>query len=1061
MFKKLLEHNITSCDEQFFCHLCMSEQSNLEDALHHINEEKHQLLWLDQTVNILKDCEEQTYQILRDNKIAIIALSSFNCTSCCHSFQDLISTLQHVQNKCHIDQLKNKHVLNCDKDNSKICIVSVKSKLSKVRKKKLDSSDKSMLLKDTFIYKDTKYDSYVFQGHSKYVPFEFFRIVYNYSNEDCQTLVNNRILKFEYYQLMCQYCYRCCLTPSDILQHIMAAKHTETDTTLNERESKEIQHIPVNPEIIKNVIKSNLHEVKQNYESKIVNLLQYISVRTQQEQNINKNENLSFNDIICELCKCHLPSPDHILPHMKGRQHVSLLAKVNQLPQSMEENDNNNTKLDLIENKYTSQITAINIPSKKSKTKDHQSNLKFNIDCKICTAACTKNCLKKYDEIFLSNNITIEGSKFICKLCDRICNSLYDALQHINGKIHTNKLKHQNQISNKNSDNDGSANQKPTINFTKNKMNVSVNEKWSLNDTPKQEHLINIEEKDRTNEIQDNSNNTNAFNKSLYFCELCSIQIDITNLHEHINTVIHKCNIPTMSIADDIFLFKCFCCKSIIQGTISLITHLNATKHLNNLKNILIHIKTNNTKIFPQSPDDTQSILKATKSVLCSVLFPKMGNEPIYLSEKCLISFDTSNIVVCDDIKNKIMYSCLICRVTLNTAHNLIEHCRARMHLWRIKQFSRETLNYSSNTLNCPSNKMGEEQINTTTDNCFDITSDICAQITDLLHVSPFKPKLKTKYDYKGQKIIKRLNKIYCEEYLEIEEKMYTLNKKKLNDVELNFKLFMPYNRKNFYCLACDNTVSKELDLLYEHACLDTHKIKLNTIKKDADSEKLIKQYMQKNSEDSIKCHICRSCFKNDTNSIDAHINDKMHKKRLETFSAVIDNAFNSITQNLTNLWYSIQKFSCVPCTKSFNYKMEFIEHIATHTIHSTKEIFDFCIPCATLWLDTKDCYTSHCNDVVHKYLIKSKDFMVEDLPECIKKLLEQVDKISDVLFEQTQILMNDTIQKEVTQSLESILKSFYPSIKAFLFGSRITGLGTVNSDIDIYLDCGMYICIL
>nr|XP_034183525.1 uncharacterized protein LOC117605860 isoform X1 [Osmia lignaria] len=425
----------------------------------------------------------------------------------------------------------------------------------------------------------------------------------------------------------------------------------------------------------------------------------------------------------------------------------------------------------------------------------------------------------------------------------------------------------------------------------------------------------------------------------------------------------------------------------------------------------------------------------------------------MYLSEKCLISFDTSNIVVCDDIKNKIIYSCLICRVTLNTCRNLREHCQARMHLWRIKRISTETLNDSSKTLNCLSNKMGKEQ--TTTDNCFDITSDINEQITKLLQVSPFKSNSSEKHGHKGQRLVKRLNKVYCEEFLEIEEKMYTLDKKKLNNMELNFKPFMPYSSKNFYCLACNNTVSKELDLLYEHACLDAHKFKLNTIKEDKDSEKLIKQYMQKISEDSIKCHICKSCIKNDTDNIDAHINDKMHKKKCETFCAVIDNAFNSITQNLTNLWYSIQKFSCVPCQKSFNYKLEFIEHIATHTKDSTKEIFDFCIPCATLWLDTKNCYTEHCNDPVHKYLIKSKDFMVEDLPECIKKLLDQVDEISDVLFEQTQILMNDTIQKEVTQSLENTLKSFYPSIKAFLFGSRITGLGSVNSDIDIYLDCG------
>nr|XP_003699178.2 PREDICTED: uncharacterized protein LOC100875098 isoform X1 [Megachile rotundata]XP_012151145.1 PREDICTED: uncharacterized protein LOC100875098 isoform X1 [Megachile rotundata]XP_012151816.1 PREDICTED: uncharacterized protein LOC100875098 isoform X1 [Megachile rotundata]XP_012152416.1 PREDICTED: uncharacterized protein LOC100875098 isoform X1 [Megachile rotundata] len=364
--------------------------------------------------------------------------------------------------------------------------------------------------------------------------------------------------------------------------------------------------------------------------------------------------------------------------------------------------------------------------------------------------------------------------------------------------------------------------------------------------------------------------------------------------------------------------------------------------------------------------------------------------------------------------------------------------------------------NYNRTTLDTTHNlSSSRKSFPTITDNYSIISNDINTEMMKLICNSPFKANRMLKHMCKEEKPKKYLNK-YPERYLEIEEIIYTVDKRKLDNIKLNFEPFMPYNAEQFYCLACNTNILKDLDLLYEHACLQSHKINVNKIKNDKNSDELLKQYMQKISNEFIKCHICRSRIKNDADSIDAHINDNMHKTKYTNSHEVINNTFNSIKRIFGNLWYSIQKFSCVLCSINFTYKIEFIEHvIAMHNGPLLNQMFDFCIPCASLWLNRSDCYTEHCNDVMHKYLIKNKNFMIEDLPECIKKLLRQVDKTSDILSEETQILVNDNTHKEIIQSLKNTLHSSFPLIKMSIFGSRIIGLESTNSIIKIFLDCG------
>lgn len=680
--------------------------------------------------------------------------------------------------------------------------------------------------------------------------------------------------------------------------------------------------------------------------------------------------------------------------------------------------DSGKEALDLVKKQDKYQITTATLPKKTEIKKRNKKD-------------------KATDQMLLINGI-VSGvgitTVFSCIGCKRNMPSLHDTLSHIKGKSHTNVIKRQkgNLIDN----------------------SITNDRNLLTKNTKKGKYLIidNISE--------DKNNNARDKNKIMvqdcsYCCELCDSEIDINYVLDHISTITHKFKITSKKIRDDTILYKCLCCKSIMPGTTLFVNHLRLEKHLNNLTSALRDIKTSG---------GTQSI-RSKNFELCNVLISKVDNEDACLKEKGLIFFDASLVDLSNSIKNHIDYRCSFCSVKLNTDHNLTEHCKSSAHMKFLTQLSLGGPDSSVSSVTSVTMSIldrfkeisitdAKPCIVKTVDTTLDIPKDVQREIKHYLGESPFFVSPSECARPKKPPLRECLNKVYDKRYLRIEEEMYTLSKQKLDAVKSNIELLIPHSNTKLYCMVCNTTVSRDLYLLYEHICIAPHRANVKEVK-EAD-KKLFKQYMRKISEDSIKCYPCGVSFHNHPAMIDTHINTPMHKKKYKKFYKVIDSKCNCVLEELNRLWYSIQRYSCTICKTGYAYKLEFIEHIVTkHSPREKDHIFDFCIPCATLWLGQINCYTQHCYDIMHKYLLESKDFMVEDLPECIKELLTQVDETADILIQQTQVLSNDNIQEEVIRSLENSIKPYFPSVKAFLFGSRVTGLGFTNSDIDIYLDCG------
>ncbi|XP_003489038.1 uncharacterized protein LOC100745734 isoform X1 [Bombus impatiens] len=459
----------------------------------------------------------------------------------------------------------------------------------------------------------------------------------------------------------------------------------------------------------------------------------------------------------------------------------------------------------------------------------------------------------------------------------------------------------------------------------------------------------------------------------------------------------------------------------------------------------MIKIIQDTTKLKKEQPNLKTRNCKICTSISCNKNCLKMVQQELLNKRVMILESDS--------------YICIICNRKIRSIHNIVSHVKGMTHKNKLKSQNVDQSSASNVVaLTTKMTKLSISNSNHSKLNSFDndsiITDRVRAQITDFLCKSPFDKQTPKECKSKKKSLRECLNQIYIKRYLEIEEEMYNVQQK-LESIKINLELIMPYDRTYLYCLACNEKVSKELYLVYEHICLQRHRTQVNQVKKDINFYELSRQYIKKLSNSSLKCYACENPISNNRASINLHIQSSIHKKKYKKSAKVIDAIFDSISQDIKNLWYNIQRFCCVLCEENFEFKLEFITHINTkHSKILSDQIFDFCIPCTTLWLSQRDSYTKHCDDILHKYLLKSQDFMIGDFPDDMKQMLTQIDEISDILFQQTQVLLNDNISQEVKQSLENSVRLYFPTVKGFIFGSRVTGLGFPNSDIDIYLDC-------
>ncbi|XP_035740601.1 terminal uridylyltransferase 4-like isoform X1 [Vespa mandarinia] len=311
----------------------------------------------------------------------------------------------------------------------------------------------------------------------------------------------------------------------------------------------------------------------------------------------------------------------------------------------------------------------------------------------------------------------------------------------------------------------------------------------------------------------------------------------------------------------------------------------------------------------------------------------------------------------------------------------------------------------------------------------------------------------------KKNNVINHFKTTYTIELLNIEKQIFTISKTAKIIIIKSFEFScICKDSQARYCFFCNQKVSDSLQMFYEHIHTFTH---IQNLKKMILHHKcfdIALKYMEE-TNNYWKCYKCEMLLLKYHENMKLHNRNKTDKKIFSDCCEQSKSQCNLLLKEFDNYWYNIHQYACIPCKKQFKIKLSFLYHIDNLHKHAKNIVYDFCLPCALLWISNgrEYCFSFsiHCRNEMHKFLINSLDFVIGELPSRAKELLEHVEETAENLFKLSETaLKSDLIEKNFLNPLKSLLNTEFPRLKMYPFGSRIAGLGFASSDVDIFIDC-------
>lgn len=562
-------------------------------------------------------------------------------------------------------------------------------------------------------------------------------------------------------------------------------------------------------------------------------------------------------------------------------------------------------------------------------------------------------------------------------------------------------------------------------------------------------------------------------------------------------------------------LFKCSFCNEIIHGIVSLQAHFSKCEHKENIKSLidikrqefdncknieiylepieflsLISFKNNGGTIqILEQPvmyikNNYQTLHKYPRKIqntftyicfdcnytaykindvinhLCEMLRHLKHFENILLTYMSIYSVSTSRELIVN--KNEREVKSPVSKEDVSIDNESLTECSIDKIQVNTGQYSNHNLIVEKNSSNTNSRMSQNEENNSG----FFISLDIFSEMNTLIKIDYELNWLST--NQLNKSALNRYNKIYLKDYLDMEEIMFACNERKLMKIKSNLQFFIPSpdTEDKILCLICESLQLFNIQAIYEHINSEGHIIKFNMLHENEEHLELLKELV-KIQPAYTKCFACKiHTFENRKINIDfkSHICTSLHKNNCNQLRDQVE----IILKEFQNLWYNIQYFACIDCNEKFRMKIRFMDHLN----HKHREImrkmtnsrFEFCLTCATLWYETNDTedihinYRKHCQLQMHQYLKKSNDFALTPLPQPLQELLRDVNEISANLFKSSKKVLNDPKVTQLMDALKHIFGTSQLPVEVLMFGSRVTGLASTNSDIDIYLDFGKYI---
>lgn len=307
---------------------------------------------------------------------------------------------------------------------------------------------------------------------------------------------------------------------------------------------------------------------------------------------------------------------------------------------------------------------------------------------------------------------------------------------------------------------------------------------------------------------------------------------------------------------------------------------------------------------------------------------------------------------------------------------------------------------------------------------------------------------------------------------------IYNIDNKQLENIKLGLILsFIPdKNHHTYYCMICRKSVKNSIENMYEHLSDIWHNnylkqmqqdhIRMKTFPNTVSDLKLAMEFMEEYSNVYIKCQACNRAIENDTGILQQHINDDSHRKNCVIPIKNSAEIFKSLKARMFRDWYNVQHYWCVVCGFQFADELAFAKHLLQkdhkkklqpYKMSNENLMFDFCTTCATLWFGFQCTFSYHSQCKMHGYHSQDKFYCVSELPKKVLELLSNPeDSCNELIMKIDCNLDNEKVKEEMLlNDLEKLAKEEFPRAKVYPFGSRISGLRSKNSDLDVFIDCG------
>ncbi|KAJ8686695.1 hypothetical protein QAD02_022489 [Eretmocerus hayati] len=306
------------------------------------------------------------------------------------------------------------------------------------------------------------------------------------------------------------------------------------------------------------------------------------------------------------------------------------------------------------------------------------------------------------------------------------------------------------------------------------------------------------------------------------------------------------------------------------------------------------------------------------------------------------------------------------------------------------------------------------------------------------------------------------------------EKYIYKSSSKKVTKISSTIGLTFPYTASVRCCLACVCEFPADRQSLFEHVQQSGH---LKGLKKMETDDKafedypdqfsdlhLAKLYMQEESDDWIHCYACNTKVGNQNIDIQLHSESMDHIRKSQNWSMEANILSKKFSDTFKDVWFYAQYFSCEVCKKKFDFEIEFVSHLEKKShIESLRKMeqkkisveFDLCPFCSLFWFGQSGFYDRHCNDQFHKCCMKNGNFLVREMQHgAIEFLLNFEILANNLVHESDRVDSEIDKELEILHIIEETVKYQYPKAKAHAFGSRISHLANLDTDLDIFLDC-------